>query len=213
MVKVKICGITNLSDALAAIEAGADLLGFNFYEPSPRFIQPEHASEIIERIRHDQASDVELVGVFVNEAVDSLLQIVKQSGVDTVQLHGDESPQMCHDLAARLNGRQIIKALRVTDDFDVNDTTRYAVGAIMLDAFSQTLRGGTGKTIDWEIARAAAERVARLFLSGGLSPENVAEAIVRVRPFAVDACSSLEAAPGRKDPSRMKAFVRAAHQV
>ena len=231
MVKVKICGITSLNDALAAIEAGADMLGFNFYRPSPRFIEPEHASQIIDRVRRD-APSVKLVGVFVNEDLDNLLLTVSLFGIDMVQLHGDESPDMCRELSGRLEladdpgagivksfrgenypAAEIIKALRVTDDFDVSDTTRYAVDAIMLDAFHQTLRGGTGKTIDWDIARAAAARVERLFLSGGLSPENVAEAIARVRPFAVDACSSLEAAPGRKDASRMRAFVRAAHQV
>lgn len=214
MVKVKICGITNLDDALAAIDAGADMLGFNFFPPSSRFIQPEQARHVIDQIRdNDRISRVKCVGVFVDEPPDSLIEIVNHTAVDTVQLHGDEMPETCDELSRRLNGPEIIKALRVSNDFDVNDATRYAVDAIMLDAFHGSLRGGTGMTIDWEVARAARERVPRLFLSGGLSPENVAEAIARVRPYAVDACSSLESAPGRKDATRMKAFVCAAHQV
>ena len=208
MVKIKICGITSLDDARLAIEAGADMLGFNFYHPSPRFIEPTKAREIIDGIKSE--TEFVAVGIFVDESLESLIETVRTSGVDAVQLHGDESVRYCADLRSSLNGITIIKALRVNDSFQPAAATNYPVEAIMLDAFHDDLRGGTGKTIDWEIARKTRELVPQLFLSGGLAPENVAEAIERVQPYAVDACSRLELSPGQKDPSRMTAFVRAA---
>lgn len=208
MVKIKICGITNLDDARAAIEAGADMLGFIFYRPSPRFIEPEQARRIIDSIKRD--SEFIPVGVFVDEPLESLTEIVNTSGVDSAQLHGDESVAYCADLKSRLNGTIIIKALRVSGSFESVAATDYSVDAIMLDAFHDKLRGGTGETIDWETARKTRELVPRLYLSGGLAPENVAEAIELVQPYAVDACSRLELSPGRKDLSLVRAFVRAA---
>jgi phosphoribosylanthranilate isomerase len=208
MVKVKICGITNLNDARQAIEAGADMLGFNFYRPSPRFVEPDEARKIIDSLKRE--AEFVAVAIFVDESLESLIEQVRKSGVDAVQLHGDETVAYCADLKSVLNGTTIIKALRVSGSFQPGTATNYAVDAIMLDAFHNSLRGGTGKVIDWEIAEKTRELVPELFLSGGLSPENVAEAIARVRPFAVDACSRLELSPGRKDPSRVKAFVRAA---
>jgi len=213
MVKVKICGITNLEDGRAAIAAGADMLGFNFYPPSPRFIEPAQAREIITRLKAESADlQVTMVGIFVNEPSESVLQIVEETGIDAVQLHGDESPEFCAELRRILNGQRVIKALRVKQDFQVSDVNRYEVDAIMLDAFHEELRGGTGRTFDWELARTTRELAPRLFLSGGLTPENVAGATVRVRPYAVDACSSLESRPGHKDALRMKEFVQAARR-
>jgi len=208
MVKIKICGITNLDDARAAIEAGAELLGFNFYRPSPRFIEPDEARKIIDSVVRE--SEVIAVGIFVDEPLESVIETVRISGVDAVQLHGDESIAYCADLKSALNGITIIKALRVSDSFQPQTATSYPVDAIMLDAFHDSLRGGTGKTIDWAIAENTRKLVPQFFLSGGLSPENVAEAVERVQPYAVDACSRLELSPGRKDPLRVKAFVRAA---
>ena len=208
MVKIKICGITNLDDARLAIEAGADMLGFNFYRPSPRFIEPEQARKIIDSLKRN--TEFAAVGIFVDEPLESLIEQVRTSGVDAVQLHGDESVAYCADLKSRLNGTMIIKALRVSDSFQPAAATKYRVDAIMLDAFHDNLRGGTGKIIDWEIARKTRELVPQLFLSGGLAPENVVGAIERVQPYAVDACSRLELSPGWKDPSRVTAFVRAA---
>jgi phosphoribosylanthranilate isomerase len=150
-----------------------------------------------------------MVGVFVNESTESLLRVTNEAGIDAVQLHGDESPEFCASVKALLNGRTVIKAVRVGAAFDPSDTTSYKVDAIMLDAFHDELRGGTGRVVDWDAAQITRDLVSRLFLSGGLSPENVAAAIAHVRPYAVDACSSLESSPGRKDASRMKAFVRA----
>lgn len=209
MVKVKICGITNLEDAVVATAAGADMLGFNFYRPSSRYIEPARAREIIEQLRETENSSIQMVGVFVDESIDSVVRIVNQVSLDAVQLHGDESSEFCAELNSLLPGKPIIKALRVNGSFDPQTASSYADQAIMLDAFHEQLRGGTGRVIDWEIAGTVRDLVPQLFLSGGLSPENVAEAISRVRPFAVDACSSLESSPGRKDAARIKEFVRA----
>jgi phosphoribosylanthranilate isomerase len=211
MVKIKICGITSLDDARAAIEAGVEMLGFNFYRLSPRFIEPDTAHQIIDSLKSEyEPRQIETIGIFVNEPIADVLNAIRVSGVDGVQLHGDESPAYCNELKSSLSNQTVIKALRVRAAFEPREAGNYDVDAIMLDAFHDQLRGGTGRVINWDVARATREIVPRLFLSGGLSPENVAEAIARVQPYAIDACSSLESAPGRKDAARMKAFVRAA---
>jgi phosphoribosylanthranilate isomerase len=212
VVKVKICGITNLEDARSAIEAGADMLGFNFYRPSPRFIEPAEVKKILESLRGEiEDRGITMVGVFVNEASpDIVADIVDEAGLDAVQLHGDESIEFCAALKQLLNGKLLIKVLHVTDTFAPAETGWYDADAVMLDAFHHEMPGGTGIVVDWTIARSARELVPRLFLAGGLSPENVAAAIAEVGPFAVDACSSLESTPGRKSAERMRAFVRAA---
>lgn len=200
---VKICGITNLEDALVAVDAGAKALGFNFYLPSPRYLDPQAARVIIDQLPRG----ILTVGVFVNEqSPASVEQIAKTSGVAALQLHGDESPDFCRQLAHRY----VIKVLAVKPDFDPVRASGYDVPAIMLDAFDQTTRGGTGHTIDWSVARTTRELVPKLFLAGGLSPENIAAAITAVEPYAVDACSALESSPGKKDPQRLRAFVKAA---
>ncbi|SRR6266481_3941216 len=211
MTLVKICGITNLEDARAAIAAGADMLGFNFYRPSPRFIEPLKVRKIIEALSTEAIDrPVTTIGVFVNEVTpDSIMQIVEQSGVGGVQLHGDESDEFCHSLKLLLEDRFLIKVLRVSDTFAPSEVPRYEVDAIMLDAFHGELRGGTGQIIDWTIARSANDLTPRLFLAGGLSAQNVAQAIAQVHPYAVDACSSLEFSPGQKDANQMNAFVQA----
>jgi len=202
MVKVKVCGITNLADALVAVEAGADALGFNFYARSPRYIAPEAARRIIAEL---PASAV-CVGVFVNEeSADSVARMADRAGVAGVQLHGDEPPEYC----AALGGREVIKALRVGKDFAPEEATRYPARSILLDAYNPRARGGTGETFDWTVARRTREVVAELYLAGGLSPENVAGAIAAVEPYAVDVCSGVESAPGRKDAARVRAFVAA----
>lgn len=200
MTLVKICGITNLEDAMAAVEAGADALGFNFYRPSPRYISPEDAREII-----DQLPDSVLkVGVFVNEELQSVDRIATEAGLSAVQLHGDESPEYCR----ALSGRYVIKAFGAANDLNLDD---YHVDAIMLDTKDDLLHGGTGRIFDWLIAQRVTRSVksVALFLAGGLSPANVAEAIATVRPYAVDACSSLEETPGIKNHDKLRAFVNA----
>lgn len=200
---VKICGITNLEDARMALNAGAGALGFNFWTQSRRYIAPQEARAIIDQL----PADILTVGVFVNGASAArVAQMADLAGVSALQLHGDESPEYCE----ALNNRYIIKVLAVDDDFDPKRALDYKVQAIMLDAADRKARGGTGRTIDWSIARRTRELVPRLFLAGGLSPENVSQAIATVQPYAVDACSALEIAPGRKDAERVGAFVKAA---
>lgn len=207
MTVVKICGITNLDDAVAAVAAGADALGFNFYKPSPRYITPLAAREIIAQL----PNSVLKVGVFVNEESPEVARnIAKESGVTALQLHGDESPDYRHELAAN---EYVIKALPVSHNFDKNLVQRYELDAIMLDTKHNTLRGGTGRVFDWSIAKQINKIIPKLFLAGGLSPENVADAIESVRPYAVDACSSLEDRPGKKNDKRMRAFVAAVRGV
>ena len=206
MIYVKICGITNLADALAAVDAGADVLGFNFYRPSPRYIEPKYAREIIDQL----PATVLTAGVFVNEpSPNEVERIANEAGVAALQLHGDESPDYC----VALKNRFVIKVFGVHEKFAPEETAAYDVAAIMLDAFDRKAWGGTGRVIDWSIARQTREFVPKLFLSGGLSPENVAAAIETVDPYAVDACSSLEYSPGRKDPARVRAFVAAVREA
>ena len=206
MVQVKICGITNLEDARAAVQAGADALGFNFYRRSARFIEPRDACRIIEQL----PSSVLSIGVFVNESTpDEVQRIADEAGVAAVQLHGDESPQYCRALKARM----VIKALRVGDEFIPESAAEYEAEAILLDAFAGEMRGGTGRVIDWSIARRTRQLVPKLFLAGGLSAGNVADAIAAVAPYAVDACSCLESAPGRKDAQQVRAFIAAARRA
>lgn len=206
MTFIKICGITNFQDAVAAVDAGADMLGFNFYEPSPRYITPQNAGEIIERLPPSILS----VGVFVNEPLEVVKSVANESGIAALQLHGDESPEYCRELA---RDRFVIKTFSASTEVDVELIKAYKVEAVMLDTSDPRLRGGTGRTFDWSIARAVSESIPKLFLAGGLSPENIAEAIETVRPYAVDACSALEDTPGHKNHERMRAFVTSVRSV
>jgi len=199
MTYIKICGITNMDDAAAAVAAGADLLGFNFYKPSPRYITPQKAREIVRRF----PSEVLKVGVFVNEELADVHTIMRVAGLGALQLHGDESPEYC----SKFPGCCVIKTFAVTDTFDVHAAEAYEVDGIMLDTKHNHLRGGTGRVFDWSIARQAALTIPNLYLAGGLSPENVENAIKTVRPYAVDACSALEDRPGIKNHERMRVFI------
>jgi len=214
-IKIKICGLTSLEDARAAIAAGADFLGFNFYSLSPRYIQPESAAKIIHELRSSESAthQVKMIGVFVNSSEAEVSRIADEVGLDGVQLHGDESIEFCESLRAGSPRLFQMKAFAGKSRDDLNELIDYPSDAIMLDGFDVKLRGGTGHLADWSLARRAAKKLPRLFLAGGLSPENVADAINAVRPFAVDACSSLEAATGKKDADRMKRFVAAARSV
>jgi len=206
MTLVKICGITNLEDALAAVASGADALGFNFYQPSPRYITPQNARAIV-----DQLPDAVLtVGVFVNEELESVRSIATLAGLKALQLHGDESPEYCRQLAA---DNYVIKTFTVAGSFDPQLAQMYEVQAIMLDTRDNNLRGGTGRVFDWSVAQQLRPLLPNLFLAGGLSPENVAEAVTTVRPYAVDACSSLELKPGIKSHERVSVFIDAVRSV
>ena len=195
-VRIKICGITNLEDALVATELGADAVGFVFYEKSPRYINPRTAALIIRELPPFVAT----VGVFVNEPPDKLVDTAKQSGVGCVQLHGDETPEYCQSL-----GLRTIKALRVKDAYVLNELRSFTVSGILLDTYREGVPGGTGETFDWEIAAEAA-KAGRIILSGGLTPENVRQAIEKVRPYAVDVSSGVESKPGKKDHEKLRKF-------
>jgi len=204
MTFIKICGITNLDDALAAVAAGADALGFNFYSLSPRYIKPQSAREIIDQLPRSLLT----VGVFVNE--EAATQIAGEAGVTALQLHGDESPGYCRKLAADY---YVIKALAVSADFNIDTVTAYETEAIMLDTRDSKLRGGTGRSFDWSIAQHVSRLVPKLFLAGGLSPENIEEALETVHPYAVDACSAVEDRPGKKNHERMRTFIETVRSV
>lgn len=202
MVHVKVCGITNLKDALVCVRAGVDMLGFNFYRGSPRYIAPEEARRIIEQL----PSEVKSVGVFVNEeSPEKVASLADVAGVTAIQLHGEETPLYCGTLQERF----VIKALRASEDFTPEQAGMYDTTAVLLDAFSCRGRGGTGEQCDWSVAQQVGQFVSKLFLAGGLTPENVTEAIAVVRPYAVDVCSSLESAPGKKDEKRVREFIAA----
>jgi phosphoribosylanthranilate isomerase len=201
-VKVKICGITNWADAKRAADAGADFLGFNFYRLSPRYISPAKARQIVGRL----PKRVRAVGVFVNEREEKMLDIARTIGLDMLQLHGDESPSEVASLRRRL---PVIKAVRAGKSFRPAQLAKFKrASAILLDGFDRRLRGGTGKTFDWRVAHRA-KRYARIFLAGGLTPENIGDAIRTAEPYAVDVCSGVEAKPGKKDPKRMRALTHA----
>src|SRR5271163_2381831 len=202
MVKVKICGITNLGDARRAVEAGADFLGFNFYLKSSRYIAPAAARRIVQGLPEKVAS----VGVFVNEPEQEMLAIARRVGLDYVQLHGDETAEMVSRLRRSV---RVIKAIRVRDSFRVAQLATFRrASSILLDGFDARLRGGTGKSFDWKLAKGAG-RKRQIFLAGGLTPENAAEAVSVARPFAIDVCSGVESRPGKKDAARMRALVAA----
>ncbi|MDT5269180.1 MAG: phosphoribosylanthranilate isomerase [Acidobacteriota bacterium] len=206
MTRIKVCGITNLEDALAALEAGADMLGFNFYARSPRYISAVETRRIVESL----PEGVSNVGVFVNESMPADVErIAREAGLDAVQLHGDETPEFCETL----RGLTTIKALRVGTDFKIESATAYHTDAVLLDAYVADARGGTGHTFDWTLATLTRERVGKLFLAGGLNPDNVAAAVAAVRPYAVDVCSGVETSPGRKSPLLMRRFVEEVRSV
>lgn len=208
MTTVKICGITNLDDALLAVKFGAGQLGFNFYARSPRYILPELARPIIT----DLPENVSIVGVFVNETIERIIETAKIARLDAIQLHGDEDLNFADDLSVRL-GIGVIKAFRVTPNFRAEDAVEYNAHAILLDGYSPKERGGTGDTFDWEIAQRVSAVVPVLYLAGGLTPENVGDAIRKVGPFAVDVCSRIESSPGKKDPKKVEAFIKAVKET
>jgi phosphoribosylanthranilate isomerase len=206
--KVKICGMTNLQDAELAVELGAWAIGLIFFEDSPRKCSVEEAQRIVAALRRK----VEVCGVFVNAPLEQVVEISEEVGLSMLQFHGDEGPSFCAE-AARRNGAQVIKAAQVAGPGDVQDLERYHVDFHLLDsrpraAGKEGLRGGTGETFDWRLLTQRRSRTP-LILSGGLTAENVQEAIATVHPFAVDTASGTEQAPGRKDPQKLRAFFAA----
>ncbi len=197
MVRVKICGITNVEDALYAAEAGADALGFVFYEKSPRYVNPQTAGEIIQAL----PPFVTTVGLFVDAPASEVRDAVFESKVRLLQFHGSEAPDYCRSF-----GIDYIKVFRVKDRHSLKDIGNYAAAAYLLDAYSDTEYGGTGKTFDWDAA-VYAKRFGRVIVAGGLRPDNVADAVARVNPYAVDVSSGVEAAKGIKDKGAVKMFI------
>jgi len=200
-VKVKICGIRTLEEAQAAVDAGADALGFNFWPPSARYIEPNAARDVITGI----TPAVCTVGVFVNEEASRIVDISSELRLSAVQLHGDESPEFCERLAPI----KTIKAIRVGQDFDLSVIENYRVNMVLLDSSREGSYGGTGRRFDWRIA-IEAKRLAPIILAGGLTTENVWRAIMKVRPAAIDVCSGVEAEPGRKDLDKLRGFMAVA---
>jgi len=195
--RVKICGITNNEDALAAVESGADALGFVFAK-SPRQVTKEQARYIIKGL----PPFVSPVGVFVDEKADMIEEICGFCGIQTIQLHGNESPLYVNDLT----GYKIIKAFRIKNEDDLKPLANYKSHTFLLDSYVKGAMGGTGVTFNWEIARQA-HKYGTIILSGGLTPENVREAIRIVKPYAVDVSSGVESSPGKKDMLLMKHFI------
>jgi len=201
-VLLKICGITRLSDALHAVEHGAGALGFVFWPQSPRYITPERAAEIIAAL----PPGVDAVGVFVNEPVDSIRAVVAQTGISTIQLHGDEAPVYADAL-----GWPVLRAITV-EQAEQASAAWPPETLFLMDAADPVRRGGTGSTIDWQQAASAA-RGRRIVLAGGLTPDNVADAIGTVRPFGVDVSSGVEDAPGVKNPDKVARFLASARSA
>jgi phosphoribosylanthranilate isomerase len=205
--KIKICGITNQEDADIAIQEGADALGFVFYPQSPRYVQPAVAQHIIASL----PPFVVPVGVFVNQDLDMVKRVFDDCGLALAQLHGDESPGFCESLhrpvlrAIRLRGRSSFLALAEWKG-------RIGVRGFIVDTFSDTAYGGTGHTTDWSLAAEVA-KAAPMLLAGGLTPENVQEAIRQVRPYGVDVSSGVERSPGQKDPDKIRGFIQAVRLV
>ena len=203
-VKVKICGITNAADALAAVEAGADALGFMFYEPSPRHVSIRQAAEIIREL----PPFVLKAGVFVDALEDTVMRAIGDCGLTLLQFHGQEPPEYCTQF-----GLMSMKAFRVRDAGSLAALREYPTDAWLLDAFVADKLGGTGEKFNWELAVEAKKLGRPIFLAGGLTPSNVADAVRTVQPYAVDVSSGVEAAPGKKDHAKVREFIQAAKSV
>jgi phosphoribosylanthranilate isomerase len=201
-IEIKICGITNLEDARTSAQLGANMLGFNFYLGSPRYIEPKSARRIIEVI----PPGVCPVGVFVDASAEEIRNTADATGVQSVQLHGQTSPDTCRELASEF---RVIRAFSTDFQFRPEEITRFTDCDVLVDAHHPTLRGGTGLTCDWQAARKARSFTRFLILSGGLTEHNVGRAITTVAPHAVDVCSGVESAPGAKNPRAIKNFVTA----
>lgn len=197
MIKIKICGITNLDDAMAAAEDGADALGFIFYKKSARYVEPAKAAEII----HQLPPFITPVAVFVNEREEKVRDIQFTTGIKVLQFHGDERPEFCERFATR-----VIKAFQVKDKESIKHMVHYHVGAFLLDSYKDGVRGGTGTIFDWHLA-VVAKTFGRVILAGGLTPENVAEAVKLVQPYGVDVAGGVEREKGLKDHAKLKKFI------
>ncbi len=198
-VRVKICGITNVTDGLVAAEAGADMIGLMFYDKSPRHISLATAVEISRAL----PPHVQRVGVFVNPDAAQVMEAIAACGLNLLQFHGDETSDFCTQF-----GLMSVKALRVQNEESIAVLENYHTDAYLLDAHSKSGLGGTGEKFNWDLAIEAQKFGKPIFLAGGLTPENVADAVRQVRPFAVDVSSGVESAPGKKDAAKVRAFIK-----
>jgi phosphoribosylanthranilate isomerase len=203
-VRVKICGITNIEDSLAALDAGADALGFVFSASSPRCLTLSEAARIVGEL----PPFIGKVGLFVNAPQASVQGAIDQSGIDTLQLHGDETPEFCRQFRLK-----VIKAFRIRDESSLGALTNYQTAGWLLDSYVSGKAGGTGARFNWELAFRATQLCPRVILAGGLTPANVADAVRQVRPYAVDVSSGVEWKPGKKDRHKMKDFIAAAKGI
>ena len=204
MTRIKICGITNIDDALTSIDAGADALGFNFVPDTPRYLKDTNAAaKIIEQL----PPFITTVGLFVNAAPELIQSIADECHLDMLQLHGDESPQFC-----QVFNRRVIKAVRIKDESSCSHLSNYHVSGYLLDTYVKGVLGGTGVAFDWRLA-VKAKQYGQIVLAGGLDPDNVASAVKQVRPYGVDVSSRVEASPGRKDPVKVRAFIQNVREV
>ncbi len=201
MTKVKVCGITNADDALMAVEMGASVLGFIFYSGSRRHIEPQAAAGIASLL----PSSVARAGVFVNQEIGFIGDVMESVGLDMAQLHGDETPGFCRKIPG-----VHMRAIRVKDAGSLKEIDSYDSNFVLLDTFADRQFGGTGRVFDWGLLEGLELKGKRLFLSGGLNPGNVAEAVRRVKPYAVDVCSGVEKKPGIKDGAKLKRFMEEA---
>lgn len=198
-VKIKVCGMTRLDDALMAVDCGADAVGFIFYKKSPRHVNETTVKKIVAHL----PPFVNRVGVFVNETAERINRLIEVCRLDTVQLHGDESPAFCNKIKI-----SVVKAFRMKNADTLASLSKYRVNGFLLDAFDEAQFGGTGQTFNWQWARGA-RKYGPVILAGGLTPANVADAVRRVQPYGVDVCSGVEKSPGKKDPKKIKAFFKA----
>ncbi len=204
MTRIKICGITNIDDALMATDAGADALGFAFVPDTPRYLKDtKAAAKIIEQL----PPFITTVGLFVNAAPEVIRTTADECHLDMLQLHGDESPQFC-----RVLNRRIIKAARVKDESSFAHLSDYRVSGYLLDTYVKGALGGTGVAFDWHLA-VKAKQYGRIILAGGLDPDNVGSAVQQVRPYGVDVSSGVEVRPGRKDPVKVQAFIQTVKEM
>ena len=199
MVKIKICGITNLEDALNSVKAGCNALGFVFYRKSPRYIMPKKASQIIKHI----PAHILKIGVFVDAEEETIKRIARLCNLDMLQFHGNESPEFCK----KFKGYKIIKAFRVKDKIELKNPVNYKTFAYLFDTFVKSKMGGTGKKFNWMRVRHLQGLHKSIFLSGGLNAKNATEAIKQVRPDWLDVSSSVEIKPGKKDYNKVKKFI------
>ena len=200
-VKVKVCGMTSLKDALVAVEGGADAVGFIFYKKSPRSVTMKTVREIVLEL----PPFVDTVGVFVDETAEQVNKIADYCNLDIIQLHGDESPTYCKKIR-----RKVIKAFRIKDMQSVKKISNFQVSGFLLDTFSEKMHGGTGKVFDWNLALPA-KKFGPVIMAGGLTPNNVQQAVRQIRPYGVDVCSGVESEPGIKDHKKVRAFLKNAN--